>query len=209
MMGAGTSKGTAMNVFKRFLGLGLLGAAAAAGAAQGLSLPAAETLWPQWQARITLLTGGGATLALAPLSDSGVAPTGLRGGAVVGDYVFASPTFGRFRASGGFLSGHLGGLPLASALAGQRLGVDVQRSVAPLWSPGSEMPATHPYIGLGFSGAAGLAGLSLTADLGLVAERPEAAAGLGRALFGNQGMERSLRELRLSPVMQLGVRYTF
>jgi hypothetical protein len=62
---------------------------------------------------------------------------------------------------------------------------------------------------LGFSGAAGLVGLSLNADLGLVAGRPEAAAGLGRALFGNQGMERSLRELRLAPVMQLGVRYSF
>lgn len=200
-----------MNVRKMglVLGLGLTGFATGAGAEQGLSLPAAETLWPQWQARITLLTTGGGALALAPLSDSGAAPSGLRGGALVGDYVFASPTFGQFRASGGLLSGHLGGLPLASAPAGQRLGVAVQRSVAPAWAPGSETPATLPYIGFGFSGAAGLAGLSLTADLGLVAERPEAAIGVGRALFGTQGMERSLRELRLAPVMQLGVRYTF
>jgi hypothetical protein len=198
-----------MNVRKKVLGLVLAGAASGAAAAQGLSLPAAETLWPQWQARITLLTTGGASLALAPLSDSGAAPVGLRGGALVGDYVFATPTYGRFRASGGILSGHLGGLPLASASAGQRLGVDVQHRLAPPWSPGSDTPAALPYIGLGFSGAAGLAGLSLTADLGLVAERPEAAVGLGRALFGNQGMERSLRELRLAPVMQLGMRYTF
>jgi hypothetical protein len=200
-----------MNVRKmiRVLGLGLTGLTTGACVAQGLSLPAAEALWPQWQARITLLTGGGAALALAPLSESGAAPTGLRGGALVGDYVFATPAFGRFRASGGVLSGHLGGLPLASMPAGQRLGVDVQRGVAPLWGPASEAPAALPYIGLGFSGAVGLVGLSLTADLGLVAERPEAAAGLGRALFGNQGMERSLRELHLAPVMQLGVRYTF
>lgn len=198
-----------MNVSKMVLGLGLASAALGAGAAQGLSLPAAETLWPQWQARITLMTTGGTALALAPLSYSGAAPSGLRGGALVGDYVFAAPAFGRFRASGGVLSGHLGGLPLANALAGQRLGVDVQRGVAPAWGQGAETPAARPYIGLGFSGAAGLAGLSLTADLGLVAEQPEAAVGLGRALFGNQGMERSLRELRLAPVMQLGVRYTF
>jgi hypothetical protein len=200
-----------MNVGKMnlVLILGMGGLAAGSCAAQGLNLPAAETLWPQWQARITLLTTGGGALALAPLSESGAAPSGLRGGALVGDYVFATPTFGQFRASGGILSGHLGGLPLASALAGQRLGVAVQRSVTPAWAPGSEAPATLPYIGFGFSGAAGLAGLSLSADLGLVAERPEAAAGLGRALFGNQGVERSLRELRLAPVMQLGVRYTF
>lgn len=198
-----------MNVRKMVLGLGLVAAAAGAGAAQGLNLPAAERVWPQWQARITLLTTGGGALALAPLSDSGAAPSGLRGGALVGDYVFASPAFGQFRASGGLLSGHLGGLPLASALAGQRLGVAVQRGLAPAWAQGAQAPATLPYFGFGFSGAAGLAGLSLTADLGLVAERPAAAMGLGRALFGNQGMERSLRELRLAPVMQLGVSYTF
>jgi hypothetical protein len=200
-----------MNVRKMrlVLGLGALGLACGAVAAQGLNLPAAETLWPQWQARITLLTTGGTALALAPLSDSGAAPGGLRGGALVGDYVFATPAYGQFRASGGLLSGHLGGLPLASALAGPRLGVAVQRSVAPAWAQGADAPATLPYIGLGFSGAVGLVGLSLTADLGLVAARPEAAIALGRALFGNQGMERSLSELRLSPVMQLGVRYTF
>jgi hypothetical protein len=200
-----------MNVRKigLVLGLGLTGFGSGACAAQGLSLPATETMWPQWQARITLLTTGGGALALAPLSDSGAAPGGLRGGALVGDYVFANPTFGRFRASGGLLSGHLGGLPLANALASPRLGVAVQRSVAPAWGQGPDTPEPLPYIGFGFSGAAGLAGLSLTADLGLVAERPEAAVGLGRALFGNQGMERSLRELRLAPVMQLGVRYTF
>jgi hypothetical protein len=193
----------------RVLVLGCCGWVAGAHAAQGLSLPAADTLWPQWQARITLLTTAGGGLAMAPLADSGAGATGLRGGAVVGDYVFLTPGFGQFRASGGLLSGHLGGLPVASASAGQRLGVAVQRSVAPFGRTGAEAPAALPYIGLGFSGGAGLAGLSLTADLGLVAERPEAAIGLGRALFGNQGMERSLRELRLAPVMQLGVRYTF
>lgn len=198
-----------MNVRKLGLSLSLIGMVSVAGAAQGLSLPAAETLWPQWQARITLMTSGANALALAPLSESGAAPRGLRGGALMGDYVFARPAFGSFRASGGLMSGHPGGLPLASALAGARLGVSVQRSAASSWLPGSELPATLPYLGLGFSGAAGLAGLSLTADVGLVAERPEAATGLGRALFGNQGMERSLRELRLAPVMQLGVRYTF
>ncbi|MBA4178385.1 MAG: hypothetical protein C0505_17775 [Leptothrix sp. (in: Bacteria)] len=192
------------------LGLALVGMAGLAGASQGLALPAAETLWPQWQARITLMSAGSGALALAPLSDSGAAPRGLSGVAVMGDYVFAQPAFGSFRASGGLLSGSTGGLPLASgALASQRLGVSVLRGSAPGWGGGAGAAATLPYIGLGFSGAAGLAGLSLTADLGLVAERPEAAAGLGRALFGNQGMERSLRELRLAPVMQLGVRYAF
>lgn len=191
------------------LGLGLIGTVCVAGAAQGLSSPAADMLWPQWQARITLMTSGASTLALAPLAESGTAPRGLRGGALLGDYVFARPAFGSFRASGGLMSGHLGGLPLATALSGGRFDVSVQRSPASAWLPGTETPATVPYFGFGFSGGAGLAGLSVSADVGLVAERPEAAIGLGRALFGNQGMERSLRDLRLAPVMQLGVRYTF
>lgn len=198
-----------MKVRKCALSLGLVGMVSVAGAAQGLSQPAADMLWPQWQARITLMTSGASTLALAPLAEGGAAPRGLRGGALLGDYVFARPAFGSFRASGGLMSGHLGGLPLASTLAGGRFDVSVQRSTTSAWLPGTEAPATLPYLGFGFSGGAGLAGLSLSADVGLVAERPEAAVGLGRALFGNQGMERSLRELRLAPVMQLGVRYTF
>jgi hypothetical protein len=32
---------------------------------------------------------------------------------------------------------------------------------------------------------------------------------MARALFGNQGSDYSLREMRLSPVLQLGLRYTF
>jgi hypothetical protein len=51
--------------------------------------------------------------------------------------------------------------------------------------------------------------LSITADLGWVAERPGAAGQVGRALFGNQGMDSALRDLRVSPVLQLGMRYTF
>lgn len=198
-----------MNVRAMSLSLSLGFATTAACAGQGLAVPAATDLWPQWQARITVLATGPSSMSTAPLADSGAGPRALHGGALLGDYTFATPSFGRFRASGGLMSGHLGGLPLANASAGPRLGVAVVSSAAPAWAPGSETPSTLPYLGLGFSGAAWLDGLALTADVGIVAERPSAATGLGRALFGNQGVERSLRELRLAPVMQLGVRYTF
>lgn len=198
-----------MNVRKMGLSLCLWAVGSSVGAAQGLTVPAADTLWPQWQARITLMTANASPSASTPWFDNGSAARGLQGGAVFGDYVFASPSFGSFRASGGLMSGGLGGLPLLNANAGTRLGVSLLGSTAPAYVPGSEAPATLPYLGLGFTGATGLAGLAITADLGITAERPAAAAGLGRALFGNQGMERSLREMRLGPVMQLGVRYTF
>ena len=185
----------------------MLGTAHAGQTGSGLVAPAADTLWPQWQARITVLSASTAPLGLNAAFDTGA--RGLQGGAILGDYVFASPSFGSFRASGGLMSGHLGGLPMANTTAGPRLGVSVQSSVVPAWAPGSDAPAALPYLGLGFSGAPGGGGLALTADFGLVAERPAAAAGVGRAIFGTQGLDRSVRELRLSPVMQLGVRYTF
>jgi hypothetical protein len=73
---------------------------------------------------------------------------------------------------------------------------------------GTQVPAnpdnalTTPYLGLGFSGALWHNRVSFSADLGLVSERP-------RALFGNQGVDSALRDMRLSPVMQLGLRYSF
>lgn len=197
-----------MNVHKLGLGLCLMAGAAAAGAAEGLVIKAAETVWPQWQARITVMAANVVPTA-APWFDGGNAARGVQGGAIFGDFVFASPSFGSFRASGGLLSGGLGGLPLLQTNAGSRLGVALLGSSVSAYVPGSESPSTLPYLGLGFSGATGLSGLAITADLGVTAERPAAAAGLGRALFGNQGMERSLREMRLAPVMQLGLRYTF
>ena len=204
-----------MNVRKVALSMGLFSVAATAAvaaftahAADGLVAPAAETLWPQWQARITVLTAASSSLATAGL-DSGSAPRGLQGGALLGDYYFALPALSGFRASGGLLSGGLGGLPLFSANAGPRLGLSVVGSNSPANQPGAEGPATVPYLGLGFTGALWRTGLAITADVGVVAERPTAAAGLGRAVFGTQGAERSMRELRLAPVMQLGMRYTF
>ena len=142
--------------------------------------------------------------------DSGNAPRGLLGGALLGDYYFTrTPSLGGFRASGGLLSGGLGGLPLISGTAGPRLGLSLVGSIGPAYQPGAEGPTTVPYLGLGFTGATWVSGLAITADFGLVAERPAAPAAAGRAMFGTQGMDRSVRELRLAPVMQLGMRYTF
>ncbi|MDE2146342.1 MAG: hypothetical protein KGJ24_06610, partial [Burkholderiales bacterium] len=122
------------------------------------------------------------------------------------DYVFARPRFGSFRASGGLLSGRQAGLPLARLSAG-RLGVNLIG--APAWAPaiGADAPGTLSYLGLGYDGQALHGGLTVSADLGLVSGA--GARGLRRALFGNQGLDSSMRELRLSPLLQLGLRYSF
>jgi hypothetical protein len=144
-------------------------------AAEGLIAPPAETLWPQIQARIALQAA-----TLPPLSLFGpleqVGPKVGGSAALLGDYVFAAPRFGSFRASGGVVLGHGG------------------------W--GSESAWSQPYLGLGFTSATLLGGLSVTADLGWVSAQP-------RALFGDQGTRQALREMRIAPVMQLGLRYAF
>ncbi len=69
---------------------------------------------------------------------------------------------------------------------------------------GNESASSAPYLGLGFSSLTLASGLALNADLGWIAE-----GSLGRALFGSQGSQAALRELRLAPVLQLGLRYAF
>lgn len=180
----------------------------AAFASDGLVAPPADTLWPQWQARIAVQTAAVSPLGLSHLLEGGPPQRGWQGGALLGDYYFAQPSFGSFRASGGLMFGSTGGAPLMSAPLGSRLGLTLQ-STGNLPVAGAETPGTLPYLGLGFTSAAWWRSLSLTADLGLVAEQPSAAAGVGRALFGTQGKENAWRELRLSPVLQVGLRYTF
>lgn len=172
-------------------------------AGDGLVAPAVETLWPQWHARIAVQTAAVSPLSYSQWLDGASTARSLQGGAVLGDYYFATPTFGSFRASGGLMVGSTGGVPLLAASAGPRLGLSVQSAGAA--APGAtDGMGTVPYLGVGFSGALWRNTLAVTADVGMVA-----GGSLGKALFGNQGMERSLRELRLAPVLQVGVRYVF
>ena len=84
-------------------------------------------------------------------------------------------------------------------------------SAAPAWAAftGDATPLSAPYIGLGYTGWVPKTGLSFSADLGLSADYPGGAWRFGRALFGNQGFDATLRDLRLQPRLQLGVQYTY
>jgi hypothetical protein len=172
-------------------------------AADGLSTPRLEGLWPQWQARVHVHT--------ASLLPFGVAKSlEVKGGAVLGDYLLAQPSFGVFRATGGIVAGSLAGAPLYKALPGQAPGLFVQgHGLQPALLPVTDSPQPLPYLGLGFSSAPLGSGFSISADLGLVSQNPGSSVELGRALLGNQGVERAFRELRLSPMAQLSVRYAF
>ena len=190
-------------------------------AGQGLTAPQPDLWWPQWQARLSLQAAPLAAPLLAGdrAAYTGTTPQrGVQGGALLGDYYFARPLMGQLRASGGLMFGALGGAPLSfagqPAAAGSalpaRLGLSLLggSAAASGWAaPESTEPV--PYFGLGYSGSWWRESLSLTADLGMVSERPTAAGGVGRAVFGNQGVNQALRDMRLSPVLQLGMRYAF
>ncbi|MDO9093058.1 MAG: hypothetical protein Q7U99_10575 [Rubrivivax sp.] len=184
----------------------LLMGAGASQAAGGLATPPADTVWPQWQARVTLVTQAMSPLNLWGLQDGPLAARTGRGGAVLGDYYFAQPSMGSFRASGGVMFGSFGGAPLGQAASSPRLGLAMQGTSTTAAS--TETAGTVPYLGLGFT-TAWRDRLSLSADLGWVAEQPSAMGGVGRAIFGNQRWESALRDIGLAPVLQLGVRYAF
>lgn len=181
------------------VGLGLLaGALGPAHAGQGLQVDAA-TLWPTWQARITLTTSDPAF--------GGVRT--LRQAALLGDLYLMTHGDGpesRWR----------GGLRATSGVVAGGLGLAGTVSLAP-WStqlqslaePAAAELVARPYLGLGYSGLSERAGFSVSADLGLVARQPGAASDGGRALLGRRGLDSALRQLDLSPMVRLGLNYSF
>lgn len=108
---------------------------------------------------------------------------------MVGDYYFA-PSLG-LRATGGLQAG----MARSSDI---RLGTTRQRAA--------------PYVGLGYSTAGVSAnrwgGWGVSADIGVVAGHNSDLT-LGRALDNPASVGELLRELRLTPVLQMGVSYAF
>lgn len=194
-------------------------ATAALAAASGLPAQAAEGLsvtpestWPTWQARLSIGTSPGAALPAG--AD---AANRLVAASMLGDYYFEPLRLGwaggRFRATGGLLLGSANhGLGAASTPLRQ----------GPLWLtrwslPGLGLPTDPaeasqalPYMGVGYSSFGGDAGFSFSADVGVAAQSPGNASRVGRVLLGQpRNLDEAIRELRLMPVVQLGVRYTF
>ena len=69
--------------------------------------------------------------------------------------------------------------------------------------------ATVPYLGVGYSNAWPKSGWRFSADLGLVSLSPSGATGIGRVIGGSQSLDDLVRDMRLAPVVQLGVSYSF
>ena len=175
--------------------------------------------WARWQGRVSLgLTApAGRALSLAT-PGAGLQADRL---SVLGDYYFgdisrARGYAGGFRATSGVIVGSRSPLWSGQAsLSASRGLLGVERQVTGLLpalpsvaDPNAETTAV-PYFGLGYTGLSLRSKWSFSADLGMVARSPGGVVKLGRVFTGSQGVDDLLRELRLAPMLQLGVSYSF
>ena len=169
--------------------------------------------WAQWQGRVSIGTTVPGWRASFNAQDNTVQRPGNL--SLVGDYylsrAFTGPgSAGGLRATGGVILG-----PRSQAFASlPGAGTGGSFSIGSRLFGTSPMPysndtagenATLPYLGLGYTGLSARSGWSFSADLGLVAQSPGNVVRLGRG----QSLDDVVRDLRLAPVLQLGVSYSF
>jgi hypothetical protein len=180
---------------------GLLAASAVhASDGDGITATAEQGHWARWQGRLSF----------------GTETPGLNTVSLMGDYYFTGSLMGSrrsggFRATSGLLVGPRSqswlGQPGLSAGGAFSVGTQAfgQTAALPTSAEAASDTATLPYLGLGYTGLSLRGGWSFNADLGLVARSPGNAVKLGRS----QNLDDTVRELRLSPLLQFGVSYSF
>lgn len=195
----------------------LVGASASA---DGLKPPTDTAFWSLTTHNLRL---NALAIETTPWRSALAAPDGLgpdlpAGGAVTGDYYFApdaDPRLPRtgFRASSALLFRPMGMSMTDVALSSRAATFgSTSRLLSGSGLAGdaaSEGIATLPYLGVGYSGLWAKSGWGFWADIGVVVQGPGSALGLGRVLSGSQGADELMRELRLAPMLQLGVNYAF
>ena len=174
----------------------------AAQAEGGLRVAPEQAPWPRWQARI------GMDQAAPWRGDLAPADSGLRSMKLLGDVYLSGPGFGAgqvvggLRATGGLLLGSRSPL-LGASPNGAPLSLSVTQS---LLTPvrGEEASDVPPvgYLGIGYSSLSLRGGWGFSADLGVM-------TGTGLRPPETRNLDDAVRELRLRPVLQLGVSYAF
>jgi|EndMetStandDraft_4_1072995.scaffolds.fasta_scaffold28322_3 hypothetical protein len=206
------------------VGIALLAATGGVYAAddgQGLAVGHDQARWSRWQGRISIgSTGNSFWRSPSLLDQDSTRPVSL---SLMGDYYFTRSVFGLgtqggFRATSGLIVGPRSqawsGQPGAGAGStfsiGSRLLLGGAGGAVPyLRDPSIEATTTLPYLGVGYTGLSARGGWSFSADLGLVAQNPGNAVRLGRVFGSGQNLDDAVRDLRMSPMLQLGVSYSF
>jgi hypothetical protein len=187
----------------------LLATPAAWAQGQGLTFDEQAPFGPRLQARLGVNTS-------TTLTEGGTASWQHQAGVLLGDYYFSRARLGQgqvssgFRATSGMLLGQrslaLGTPALSSSQGWAVTQLRQPRGALPAIESASEPWAAVPYIGVGWSGISVRGGWGVSADLGL-AGRSGSNGGL--RVSGNQSLDDLLRELRISPMVQVGVSYAF
>ncbi|MBC7480729.1 MAG: hypothetical protein H7337_02155 [Rhizobacter sp.] len=185
-------------------------------AADGTGLATNGEPWARWQGRLSF--GTSPPPWHAGLADPDSQAVRLNRMSLMGDYYVTSSLIGAgsvggLRATGGVILG-----PRVQLWAGQvgasGSGFNIgSRPFGPSAMPYTNDPGGDtvalPYLGLGYTGLSVHSGWRFSADLGLVAQSPGNASRLGRALGGGQSLDDAVRDLRISPLLQVGASYAF
>lgn len=151
-----------------------------------------------WQARFGLTTPAAPGVAEFPTPRSLALPSAQ----LLGDYYFTGPGFGGGRVAGGLRA--TSGLLIGSrspGLAAPAGGLSLRRAEL-----SGESAGTLPYVGVGYTGLSVRGGWAFSADLGLVGTTRTPGLQLQRS---GPSLDEVLRDLRLTPTLQLGVSYSF
>ena len=169
-----------------------------------------QPTWARWQGRLSLGVNEapwrlGADSPAAKLSNA----------SLLGDYYFgdalASPhLLGGFRATSGLIFGARSrpsaGVPsLANGSAFSIGSRSYGQAAAPFSADPYADTATQPYLGLGYTGLSVRSGWAFSADLGVLAR----SYGPSRAALASQTLDDAIRQMRMTPVVQLGAAYAF
>ena len=182
-------------------------------------MPSKDSLWPRWQGRLSF--GTVSPLYRGDTMNRDSSGLTLSGATLLGDYYFTRSLrrlgdSGGFRATSGIFLGARSTSLLSTnpgtGVGGRAFSID-RRTVGGLSLANSGDNASDsgavPYVGLGYTGLPSKGGWGFSADLGVMALSPGSAVKLGRVFSGTQSLDDTLRDMRLSPLLQLGVSYSF
>ncbi len=171
-----------------------------AGSGEGLKTPLDHPAWEGLKGRLSF---GTVAPFHAELGNSASEPLRIQSLSLMGDYYLSRPLLGSvggLRATSGLMLGARGSLWSSPA--------PIERRTSPAGSltdgSAAENNGTVPYLGVGYTGLSSKGGWGLSADLGLMALNPRSAAKLGA-----QSLDDTMRDLRFTPLLQLGVSYSF
>ena len=207
-----------MNVLRWIaLSFASLAPLAALAGGQGISADVDSVPWARFQGRISYAAT--APLAATPTTQGDGTGLQVQGMSVMGDVYFGGSrsSAGGFRATSGLIYGSRSSLAGMSAMAPASGLLNVDRrlfgasatGLGYTTDPVNESSGTLPYVGIGYSSLAARSGWSFSADLGLVSLAPANAVRLGRVFGGSQNLDDVVRDMKLTPVLQLGASYSF